>query len=142
MAVGVNPKEPRALVFIHQEKKLVGVVRVSGNEKDPAEVKVGPWATLRGRLVNADGKPMADVKLSFLQSIEEADPQGVGDLPDGREIRTDANGRFELSGFAPGLRYNLAALSSTRIIARIGQDMQFMVGEEKDLGDVTARPPE
>jgi RNA polymerase sigma factor (sigma-70 family) len=138
-AVGVNSKEPRALIFIHPEKKLAGVVRVSGTEKAPVEVKLEPWASIRGRLVNADGKPMAGVRLGFLQSIEESDPQGAGDLPEKREIRTDADGRFELSGFAPGIRYYLAAVGADRVIATIGRDLRFKAGEEKNVGEVKVR---
>jgi hypothetical protein len=128
-------------VFLHKEKKLAGVVRVRGDEKEPVEVKLEPWATVTGRLVNADGKPLADVRLGFVMNIDEPDPTGVGDLPD-REVRTDKNGRFKLDGFAPGLRYNLSATNSVAILATLTKGTQFKSGEEKELGDVIAKRPE
>jgi len=58
------------------------------------------------------------LRLGFVMNIDEPDPAGIGDLPD-REIRTDAAGRFTVAGFAPGLRYNLAAVEATRVLARL-----------------------
>jgi protocatechuate 3,4-dioxygenase beta subunit len=139
--VSADPKQPRAIAFIHKEKKLAGMVRIGGDAKGPVEVKLQAWGTLTGRLVNADGKPQADVQLGFVRKIDEPDPSAVGDLPD-REIRTDADGRFTLSGFVPGLRYNLTARDARRLLARIGEGITFQAGEAKDVGDVTVRPPE
>jgi RNA polymerase sigma factor (sigma-70 family) len=139
-AVGVDPKQPRAVALVHKERKLAGVVRVGGGEQGPVEVRLQPWATLTGRLVDADGRPQADVRLGFVQKLSEPDRAGVGDLPGG-EIRTGPDGRFTLEGFAPGLRYNLRALDNRRR-AQIGEGMTFQAGEAKDVGDVTVRPPE
>jgi len=140
-AVGVDPKRRRAVVFIHKEKQLAAAVRVSGAEKGPVEVTLRPWATLTGRLVDADGRPQTNVKLSFTKSLDDPDPDGVGDLPHD-EIRTDAAGRFTVSGFCPGLRYNLAAIGSNRILARVADKAQFKEGETRDVGDVVVRPME
>jgi hypothetical protein len=137
--VSVDPAKPRAVVFLHKEKKLAGVLRVGGDEKGPVEVELEPWATATGRLVNADGKPLADIRLGFVMKIDEPDPTGVGDLPS-REVRTDKDGRFKLEGFVPGLRYNLSATNPSAILATITDGTQFRSGEEKDLGDVVAKP--
>lgn len=105
-------------------------------------MKLGPWATITGRLVDADGKPLANVRLGFVQKVDEPDPTGVGDLPE-PEARTGKDGRFKLEGFAPGVRYNLVAIGPNRVLAYIGgEGLQFKAGEEKDVGDVMARPME
>ena len=135
---GLGPDKPRAVAFVHKERKLAGAARVTGHEKDAIEVKLVPWATVSGRLVDGDGKPMPDIRLGFVQRLEETDAAGAGDLPD-YEVRTDANGRFTLSGFAPGVRYHLAALGHARIIATIGKDLQFKAGESRDLGDLIGK---
>jgi RNA polymerase sigma factor (sigma-70 family) len=140
-AVGVDPRRPRAVVFVHPGKKLAGFVRLTGEEKGPVEVRLQPWATLSGRLVDADGRPQADVRIGFVQRIDEPDPAGVGDLPRG-EVRTDRDGRFNLEGFAAGLRYSPAAMDSRRILGRLGEGMTFQAGEKKDVGDITLRPPQ
>jgi RNA polymerase sigma factor (sigma-70 family) len=136
--LGLDPKHPRVLIFVHKEKKLAWMVRVTGEEKDSVEVTLRPWATLSGRLVDADGRPQADVRLGFMQPINEPDPAGMGDLPD-REVRTDAAGRFTLVGFVPGLRYNVSALATTRVLGRVGYKMQFKEGEDRDMGDVVLK---
>jgi hypothetical protein len=81
------------------------------------------------------------VKLSFVKGLDEPDPDAVGDLPHA-EIRTGPDGRFRVSGFTPGLRYNLAAIGSQRLLAKVADGTQFMEGEEKDVGDVTVKPVE
>jgi hypothetical protein len=140
-AVAVDPKRPRSVVFFHRDKKLAGSVRLTGEEKGPVEVKLEPWATITGRLVDADGKPMANIRLGFFMGVDDPDPTSVGDLPD-REIRTDAAGRFTVSGFAPGLRYNLAAINASRLLVQVLNGTQFKAGETKDLGDVAPKPGE
>jgi hypothetical protein len=141
-AICIDPKKPRTLVFIHEAKKLAGSVRVTGEEKGPVEAKLQPWASIAGRLVDADGKPQPDIKLSFVQDIDEQDPSTVGSLPK-HEFRTDKNGRFTLIGFVPGIRYNLVAIGGNRVLANIGgRHLQFKSGEEKNVGDVTLKPDE
>jgi hypothetical protein len=138
-AVGVDSKQPRIVIFLHTEKKLGGVARVSGKEKGPVEVKLKPWASITGRLVNPDGKPMADVRLGFVQKLNEPDPTSIGDLPS-REYRTDKDGRFTVEGFVPGLRYNFVAFGRQRVLADIGgEGLQFEAGQEKNVGDVKIR---
>jgi RNA polymerase sigma factor (sigma-70 family) len=139
-AVAVDAKRPRSLVFLHPEKKLGGTVRMTGEEKGPIEVKLRPWATVTGRLVDAEGRPQANIRLGFVMSLDDTDPAGVGDLPD-REMKTDAAGRFSIGGFVPGLRYNLTAIDSSRVLADVTRGTQFKEGEVKDVGDVVLKPP-
>ncbi|HKB03205.1 MAG TPA: sigma-70 family RNA polymerase sigma factor [Gemmataceae bacterium] len=140
-AESIDPARPRAVVFVHKEKKLAGFVRVRGDEKGPVEVKLEPCATVTGRVVNADGKPMADIRIGAVMGLDEPDPTGVGDIPS-REIRTDKDGRFKIEGLVPGMRYNLSAMNSTSILASLTRGTQFKSAEEKDMGEVTARPPQ
>jgi RNA polymerase sigma factor (sigma-70 family) len=150
---------PRLLVFAHVEKKLTGSIVVSGDEKEPIVVKLQPWGEVSGRLLDAEGKPIASARLAFTE-IPPRKPGTPADAAIGiqpvfravgtpdRVPRTDAEGRFRADGLVPGLKYNLAvyddseARSSeevrwTRLVFR---ELVLKSGETKDLGDVTAKP--
>jgi RNA polymerase sigma factor (sigma-70 family) len=57
-AIAVNPAHPRKIVFAHPEKKLVGKVVVGKDEKAPT-VRLEPWGTVTGQILDEDGKPLA-----------------------------------------------------------------------------------
>src|SRR5262249_19134748 len=58
-AHGLNPRRPRALIFFHLEKRLARVLLVRGDEPAPLVVRLAPLGTVRGRLVDAAGRPVA-----------------------------------------------------------------------------------
>ena len=60
-AFGVNPREPRPLVFVHPEKNLGKLLLVRGDEKGPLEVRLEPLGTATGRLVDSKGNPAAGI---------------------------------------------------------------------------------
>ena len=55
---------PRALVFRHEGRKLAGWVEVRGDESQRPRVRLEPWGVATGRLVDPEGKPLADVTLA------------------------------------------------------------------------------
>ncbi|MFO0807827.1 MAG: sigma-70 family RNA polymerase sigma factor [Gemmataceae bacterium] len=57
-------ERPRAVVFVHPGLKLTGVAKLAGTETD-VTVMMEPWGTLTGRVVDADGKPVADVTIGL-----------------------------------------------------------------------------
>ncbi|MGH7192423.1 MAG: carboxypeptidase-like regulatory domain-containing protein, partial [Candidatus Saccharimonadales bacterium] len=44
------PGRSRPLVFLHEARKLIGTIDVSGDGDDPLEVRMQPWAGVRGRV--------------------------------------------------------------------------------------------
>src|SRR5262249_21129335 len=59
-ALGIDPKQPRHLVFLHPEKKLGKLVKLRPDEKGPLTVKLEPLGAISGRVRGEDGKPAPD----------------------------------------------------------------------------------
>jgi hypothetical protein len=150
-AFGLNPKEPRHLVFVHPEKKLGKVLRFRGDEKGPLVVKLEPLGAVGGRAL-ADGKPAAgrfvtprppnlfafykDYPIELMHN--QYRPYGSGRntrwLPE--VARTDAQGKFRLEGLLPRLKYTLWV--TDRPLGQLGivREVTLKSGETRDLGDV------
>jgi beta-lactamase regulating signal transducer with metallopeptidase domain/protocatechuate 3,4-dioxygenase beta subunit len=62
----------------------------------PLEIRVSPGLTARGRVLDLDGKPIADHEVSLTPARE-----GTARYPWGMTARTDANGVFEARGLEP-----------------------------------------
>jgi RNA polymerase sigma factor (sigma-70 family) len=97
---------PRRLVFRHDGRKLAGTAVVAGGSKEPLEFKLEPWATLTGRLVDADGKPIARASI-YAPIGRGKDARAVDRVLSGT-VYTDADGRFKLDGLIPGVAYELS----------------------------------
>jgi hypothetical protein len=61
-AFALDPDRPRTVLFVDAEKKLAAAVPLKGDEKD-VTVKLEPWGKVSGRLLNADGKPVAGARV-------------------------------------------------------------------------------
>ena len=53
----LNPMRPRRFIFRHDGRKLVGFLLARGDEAEPYTVRLQPWGTIVGRLVEAEGRP-------------------------------------------------------------------------------------
>jgi RNA polymerase sigma factor (sigma-70 family) len=146
-AVALTAGEKRELLFVHLKRKLAGKLVVHGDEKGDVSVKLEPWGTLTGRILDEDGRPMAGVRIQmgfldpmFYQPVTWWVP------PQGEEIKTDRDGRFRAEGITPGMEFRLSASSEKRFflpLAGTPDGMRILSvrsGETKDLGDLTAKP--
>ncbi len=144
---------PRLLCFVHVNK-LAGSVVVRGDEKAPITVKMKPWATVSGRLLDADGKPIANADLAFTE-IPVRKPGQPMALDAGLHVvqhiagqprldpRTDEQGRFRVERLVPGLKYNLALIelgAQPKWEGLVFANLVLKPGETKDLGDVKLQP--
>lgn len=82
-AVDLNPARPRRVAFFHKERKLVGHVLLSADTKEPVTVRLRPGAVLTGRVLGADGKPLAGVRVTASYPLNPGRwlPKGWGTLP-------------------------------------------------------------
>jgi hypothetical protein len=136
-ALGLYPGEARTLTFVHKGRKLIGHAVVHGTEEKPVRVMLQPWGAVTGRLVDAEGKPLADVRLRLHYPSLPA----PGMRPAGEEFRTDRAGRFRAEGLLPGLEHELtlAGGPGKDIMPSAGEALRkrtARAGEVKDLGDV------
>jgi hypothetical protein len=127
-----QPLNPPVL-FQHLEKGLVGVAEAPKGKSGSITVRMGPGATVTGRLVGADGRPRRgiDLRVAF-------HPWGSGkgwaswfEYSPSR-IKTDQEGRFRIEALLPGYEFNLY---DDRGELPFGGD-GLRSAETKDLGDV------
>jgi hypothetical protein len=164
-ATGLQPKQERALVFLDDGRKLGAVVGVSdaGTNAKAMTVKLQPHGTLKGRLLDADRKPLPGQRIVVRLSLdskrycnlpEEYDQlSGVFNIHPGswrgftgREATTDKEGRFRVEGIIPGEKYDL--FGGPGDIDRKGgathrsPGLTVTPGQEKDLGDLKQTEPD
>jgi RNA polymerase sigma factor (sigma-70 family) len=93
-AIALEADRPRTLLFVDEAKKLAGSIDLKGDEKD-VTVKLQRWGKISGRLLDADGKPLAgaSVRVYVKNSIRHA---AFGELLRDRKTTTDQDGKFTL----------------------------------------------
>jgi RNA polymerase sigma factor (sigma-70 family) len=134
-AAGLYPGEARTLSFVHAGHKLVGHVVVRGTEKGPLTVRMQPWGTLTGRLVDADGKPHSGVKVRL--HYPTLPPPGM--QPWDKPAETDRDGRFRVEGLLPGLRHELSLEGATVLDGKALKGLSTSAGEVKDVGTIRVK---
>lgn len=135
-----HPERPRRLMFRHDGRKLIGTAVVTAGSAKPVEFKVQPWATLIGRLVDGDGRP---ISRALVVPIGR-DPNGKAvHVPDeARSIVTGADGRFTATGLLADIKYSIN-FGEPKPGGRRGvvvKDLSLKPGEERDLGDLKVPP--
>jgi hypothetical protein len=151
---GLHKDRTRALVVLHEQRKLGAVAAVSGDSDTPLEVKLQPLGTLTGRLVDDDGKPVPGRKVLLFLWL---DAKKFENLPTEwcrfdslistgwrdfttREGTTDEQGRFRIDGLLPGERYDLNAgegkLDRREALTHRYRDFRVEPGKVKDTGDL------
>ena len=146
--------KPRLLFAIHQPQELAASMTLSPDQGDKFRIKMQPWASIKGQLLDEEGQPLARVVISNVArgpkafaSPKEAMSSGIKyplPLPPSNEHGsskhvTDLNGRFEIIGMAPGFEYTLEGQykrSLDGIDPMIARGLTLEPGEKRDLGKV------
>ena len=103
---GLEPGHPRLLVFTHKARKLVGAAVLKDEDLKstaPLEVKLVPAGAITGRLLDEDGLPWAGATLSVWMSDPDRPPSLGFGCAFGEEVTADAQGRFRIEAFVPGV---------------------------------------
>ncbi len=161
----VDAKQLRRVGVFHRAQELAGI-HTPQSADAPFEVKLQPWATVRGRIVNAEGAALAGVTISSgtrgpaIQTF--ASPSEAMKLKDNRDrplllpphdeignsrYATDKDGRFEIVGLIPGETYHLDGQYEQKhpmslLVNAIARDLTLKPGEERDIGDIVLKPAE
>ncbi len=137
----VLPEKPRFLLVQHEAKKLAGWNLVTAETKGPVEIRLQPWATVTGRLVDRAGDPRPHYALRpHLIDRIRLRASWIEHRPE--RITTDSHGRFRVEGLVPGLRYRLALEDANGANSLKGPEVApLKPGEHRDLGDVTGIVP-
>jgi hypothetical protein len=123
-----SPDETRILWFKHEATGLMKFLRFTPQPGETERaITLDPPAVLTGRLVSAEGKPLAERKIDCDYSLGY---NSIGQFP---QAQTDAQGRFryELPAGGP---FHIA--SRSRGFASLANDLTVQSGEKIDLGDL------
>jgi hypothetical protein len=125
---GFNPRRPRDVLFQHPEKGLIGVAQPPKENGGSVTVRMEPGAAVTGRLVDADGRPRADVELKVSFRLKGSSGRHRYSP---ESIKTDREGRFRLGALLPGYEYRLTEEKGELLF---GGGLRS--GQTQDLGDV------
>jgi protocatechuate 3,4-dioxygenase beta subunit len=140
----LDPSKPRRVTITHARRKLVGSVYLKGAETGALTLRLQPWGTITGRIVDDDGRPRGGLALISLLGIFPRPPADQGVLPGSTSspgIPIGRDGRFRIEGLVPGLKYGGSAEEGSTFIGNVFQDVIVAPGEVKDLGDLKVIPP-
>jgi hypothetical protein len=139
-ARGVDPDRPRRASFFHDGRKLAGSIVLPGNGSDPAIVRLQPWGTVTGRVVDDEGQPVSGFALmGNVPGSRRFDPDR-GLLPTNERIELDREGRFRIERLVPGLVYKAHASKDNTLYGPVFEGVRVGPGEVKDVGDVKITP--
>jgi hypothetical protein len=132
---GLTDHRIRILSIHHEGKRLAGSLAVRDSEPGPLVVRLRPWGTVSGRLIDRDGHPRLGVTLSYQDSISGIRPNSLF-FP--KDATTDASGHFSFEGLVPGQEYTIKvpASSAGAQPPRVGESHLLEPGQVKTLGDV------
>jgi RNA polymerase sigma factor (sigma-70 family) len=135
----IDPTRPRRVYVYQFDRKLVGSTWLKGDEVGPMTVRLVPWGTIVGRVLDPEGNPLASQAANQINpSLTTPEFEGLTrPNPVNSPIRTDKDGRFRIEALVPGLRYS-QTLGRSRNDPGF-KDVVVAPGEVKDLGDL--KPP-
>lgn len=138
---GLDASTPRLLVFFSPDPLLAATLRLTANQTRPVIATLGKTGTLKGRLTDADGNPLAGVTVIPKYRDRTASTLQTQTPLMAQVALTDAGGSFTLSGVIPGLDCDLTFQRQSQ---RFGPPRKPPVevvgsGEEKGLGNLTVR---
>ncbi len=148
-----EPNRPRRLIFYEAKRNLAGMLMLSGDPPKPLVVRLDTAGSVRGRLVDEHGSPLAGMML--LPGLRPARqtmalPASALPLPlpppdskrSNLDPTTDEQGRFEIHGLIPGKDYLVRARGNgdRGFQGQLADSITVHAGETKDLGDVSPKP--
>jgi|GEM_PF-5460479 len=126
----LHPDRVERVGFLVEDRELVGYLPAKNDANDLYTVRMQQWATVTGRLVDEEGKPLANQRVA---AHSDAIVHYSGN-------KCDQDGRFVIKKLAPGypvrstiwLRHDLPT-------QKVFEDVVLQPGEVRDLGDIQLR---
>ncbi len=132
-------KKSRLLILYEPRRKLAGTLTLKAGEKLPTAVTLRPTGSVKGRLLDADGKPLAGlvVEPRYRDSVANVMQSRVHE---GRVIASDAAGDFTLENLIPGLNFDLTFRKGRRDFGSVTKSADTVIevkpGECLELGTI------
>jgi RNA polymerase sigma factor (sigma-70 family) len=137
------PDEARTVAVADAGKKLAGTVVVRADAKEPPVVRLAAWGAITGRIVDAEGNPIAGARLRMYFTDQVASDL-YRHLSGDRTVTTDAAGRFRCDVPFAGIGFNLNFIHNGKYLnlEKSQQGLTITAGEVKSLGDIVAKSPD
>jgi RNA polymerase sigma factor (sigma-70 family) len=111
---GVQNDKPRIFAVYDPKSKLTAARTLTGDEKQPVVVTLGPPGILKGRLLEPDGTPAAAVTVAPLYPDHSTEMVfKTAQEPDGCAL-TDKDGTFRIEHMIPGQPFFLLVSSPSK----------------------------
>ncbi len=136
---GLEPGRKRTLLLDHPKKNLAARYEVKGNERTPVVVTLEPAASAVGRLVDEDGRPLANVEILVQFRLSRDTPPYQG-YSHSRSFQTDGQGKFRIDGLTAGVSYS-GLVRRQVYVQLIFDELSLKIGEVKDFGDLKVKKP-
>jgi hypothetical protein len=131
---GLDPREPRHLMFFHEGRKLGGSLLIGKDVKGPFTVTLRPCGVITGRLVDEDGRPRTRLALVNYGTPNREPNRGI--FHD--RCAVDGEGRFQVE-VIPGLSYTATAEANGLGVGQVFEKVTLGPAEVRDLGDITVK---
>ena len=132
------------MIVTHEGRKLIGSVYLKGDEAGPLTVRLQPWGTVTGRIVDDEGQPRKGLSSAAPGGIDAEAARAATAILPGSDwnggIRIGGDGRFRVEGLVPGLKYGASARTGFEALGDLFTDVTVAPGEVKDLGDLKVQP--
>jgi protocatechuate 3,4-dioxygenase beta subunit len=136
----LHPDRPRRITFVKEERGLIGFLLARGDGVAPYTVRMQPWGTVTGRLVDPAGKPLKDVSFYLGGFGLETNPDPLGG--EFAHIEMEKDGRFRVDHLIPGQRYTAETYRQpSQFLGMAFENLVLRPGEVRDFGDLRPRPP-
>ncbi len=143
--------QPREVIFAHKDLQLVGwlVLKDADLKSDaPVVVQLQRAGSIKGRLVDEDGLPLAGAGLGIQTHYPDSQGRWTARArlwPESEGVTSDADGRFRIDGLKPGLKSTIIVGSKGRPGKRmetgeVFHNITVQPGEIRDVGDVKVKP--
>jgi RNA polymerase sigma factor (sigma-70 family) len=97
----------RSMVFFHPKRQLAGTLTLKGDEKELIAVELRHTGSILGRLLGADGKPLAGIVVDVRYRDRQAEEIHKV-VHKAKQAFTDETGAFVLDGVIPELKFELS----------------------------------
>jgi len=135
-ATGLDPSKPRRIAAFHRDRALAGSLLVRGDEPGQLVLRLQPWGTIAGRVVDDEGNPRPKIRLTDIGD-PEFDPDKAVLYED---FAAYESGRFRVH-VVPGLSNRAFAIEGNgRLLGKVFESVKVVPGEVKELGDIRLRP--
>lgn len=144
---GEASDKPLRIVFYQGGRKLTSTLILKGDEKQTVIVKLGPASAIKGRLLDAGGKPLADMEVELRYRDRAAEYIHIYAIRHNEErgpILTDAKGAFVFDDVIPETAFELSFWHSKRRSKFQATTaipvIEVRPGECSDLGTIQLKP--